>query len=134
MGINARNGDRPIVLSQQEAYECCTFTYKFAQSKGIPFDKRISPYFLSPACSQLNHGMYVADNGLIKSCPGQPLTARDLQECKFEASIGRFQVSGDLTSAWKSNPSREVVSLISAFLDAEKLTLKILRKELKMLS
>ncbi len=82
----------PSVLSKDEALGVATALYKYCIEHDIPFDKRISPYFCSRVCSQLNHGMFVGDNGEVKACPGGP-------------KIGTYQ-KGNLREIWENNPVR----------------------------
>lgn len=42
----------------------------------------------------------------IKTCPGQPLTEREIDNGIQEASIGRYKKEGDLIKAWRNNPYR----------------------------
>jgi len=88
----------PEVISKDEALDTCIKLYKYCLKKGIPFDKRISPYFCSPVCSQLNHGLFVGDNGGVKACPGSPV-------------IGKY-INGNLKEIWKNNPFRKKYSNI----------------------
>lgn len=97
----------PIALSKQDAYNVAKKLYSFCREKRIPFDERISPYFLAPACSQLNHGMYISQDRNVKSCPGQPLTKEDIAEGKVDASIGVYEKNGDLQKIWDSNPDKK---------------------------
>jgi uncharacterized Fe-S cluster-containing radical SAM superfamily protein len=82
----------PEMLSKDESLNTCIKLYKYCLKKRIPFDKRISPYFCSPVCSQLNHGLFVGDNCNIKACPGGP-------------TIGKYE-KGKLKEIWENNPFR----------------------------
>ena len=78
------------VLTKDEALEVAADLYQYCLDKDIPFDKRISPYFCSRVCSQLNHGMFIGDNGDVKACPGGP-------------TIGIYQKM-NLKDIWNDNP------------------------------
>jgi hypothetical protein len=82
----------PEVLSKDEALATAIKLYRYCQKNNIPFDKRISPYFLSPVCSQLNHGLFIGDNDEVRACPGGPKIAT----CK----------KGELQKIWESNKFR----------------------------
>jgi|GEM_PF-3423723 len=108
-GENTKDKKRQvIVLSEKEAQKVAEDLYLYAKKNKIPFDERISPYFLSPVCSQLNHGLYVTDDMRIKSCPGQPLTKMELDRGIRESAIGRYEKEGDLIEAWRNNPYKHM--------------------------
>jgi uncharacterized Fe-S cluster-containing radical SAM superfamily protein len=79
----------PEVISKEEALNITLDLYKYCIKQGIPFDKRISPYFCSPVCSQLNHGMFIGDDNEVKPCPGGP-------------TLTRYS-KGNLKKIWKEN-------------------------------
>ena len=87
------NSSNPEVLSKNEALEIAMKLYQNCLRKKIPFDQRISPYFLSPVCSQLNHGLFVGDDNSVKACPGGPI-------------IGTYKEK-NLSSIWKNNIFRK---------------------------
>lgn len=82
----------PEVVSSDEALKVAVALYRYCLERGIPFDRKISPYFCSPVCSQLNHGLFIGDNNDIKACPGGP-------------SIGTY-AAGELATIWENNPFR----------------------------
>jgi hypothetical protein len=91
-GRTESSRQNPEVVSADEALEAAVALYRYCLEQGIPFDKRISPYFCSPVCSQLNHGLFIGDNDDIKACPGGP-------------SIGSYS-TGKLAEIWEANPFR----------------------------
>jgi len=105
-GDTIQKNKKALILSKEEAQKVAEDLYLYAKEHKIPFDERISPYFLSPVCSQLNHGLYVTDDMHIKSCPGQPLTKMDIDRGISESAIGKFEKEGDLIEAWKNNPDK----------------------------
>ncbi len=80
------------VLTKDEALEVAVKLYTHCLEKGIPFDKRISPYFCSRVCSQLNHGLFIGDDDTVKACPGGP-------------EIGKYE-KGELRKIFRSGPFR----------------------------
>lgn len=66
----------PEVIDKKEALEIAIKLYNYCIKNKIPFDNRISPYFCSPVCSQLNHGMFIGDDNEVKACPGGPAIAK----------------------------------------------------------
>lgn len=91
-GNTAYEFHNPSVLTKEESLEVATSLYGYCIENKIPFDKRISPYMLSPVCSQLNHGVFVGDDTTVKACPGGP-------------EIGVYR-KGNLKDIWHNNPFR----------------------------
>ncbi len=91
-GKTALDRELSTILTKDEALEAAVELYTHCLEKGIPFDKRISPYFCSRVCSQLNHGIFIGDNGVVKACPGGP-------------KIGKYE-KGELRRIFRDNPFR----------------------------
>lgn len=91
-GRTESSRQNPEVVDKAEALEVATKLYRYCLEQGIPFDRRISPYFCSPVCSQLNHGLFIGDNNEVKACPGGPV-------------IGTYSI-GKLAAIWENNPFR----------------------------
>jgi len=85
--------DSPYILNPEVVEYTALALYKYCKENNIPYGDRISPYFTSPVCSQLNHGMFVGDNGDTKVCPGGPI-------------VGKYK-SGNLKEIWESNDIRK---------------------------
>lgn len=83
----------PQVISKDKALHEAIRLYSYCIKHKIPFDKRISSYFCSPVCSQLNHGLFIGDNDEVRACPGGP-------------TIAKYQ-KGNLKEIWKNNPFRK---------------------------
>ncbi|MFA6228059.1 MAG: radical SAM protein [Patescibacteria group bacterium] len=83
----------PQVISKDKALKVSIDLYRYCLKNKIPFDKRISPYFCSPVCSQLNHGLFIGDDNIVKACPGGP-------------DIAQYS-KGKLKEIWKNNPFRK---------------------------
>jgi len=83
----------PEVVDKDTALKITLKLYKYCIQNKIPFDKRISPYFCSPVCSQLNHGLFIGDDNTVKACPGGPIIA--------------VYSKGKLREIWKNNPFRK---------------------------
>jgi len=83
----------PDILTKDEALDVAIKLYTYCKNNNIPFDSRISPYFLSPVCSQLNHGLFIGDDNSVKVCPGGPV-------------IGTYN-NGNLKKIWNSNPFKK---------------------------
>jgi len=83
----------PEIISRDKALQVAIGLYRYCVTNKIPFDKRISPYFCSPVCSQLNHGLFIGDDDEVKACPGGPVMA--------------LYSPGRLKQIWQNNPFRK---------------------------
>lgn len=86
--------DSLYLLNPDIAKEIAANLYRYCKENNIPFGDRVSPYFTSPVCAQLNHGMFVGDNGQTRACPGGP-------------EVGNY-TGGNLEEIWDSTSMKNI--------------------------
>ena len=91
-GATSQEFENPVVSTKKQAQQAAESIYEYCQVNKIPFDE-VSPYFGAPACSQLNHGLFIGDNKEVRACPGGPV-------------IGTYSLGG-LVEVWKNNSFRK---------------------------